>query len=147
MEYASEMNGMEIAIIGMAFRFPGDLSQPDQFWKIVADYRVNIFYTAPTAIRALMRLGEEWPNKHDIFDIWGVNSGSQEIHGHGYARFAGANNGKIAFQLMAVTLSPGDTTSIVVVAGKTPQFSGHEGSMGIVYAKNDTLFIPQIIFS
>lgn len=43
--------------------------KPDRFWKIVEDYKVNIFYTAPTAIRALMRLGEEWPNKHDLSSI------------------------------------------------------------------------------
>lgn len=43
--------------------------EADRFWKIVADYKVNIFYTAPTAIRALMRLGEEWPNKHDLSSL------------------------------------------------------------------------------
>lgn len=42
---------------------------PDRFWKIIADYKVNIFYTAPTAIRALMRLGEDWPNKHDLSSL------------------------------------------------------------------------------
>ncbi len=43
--------------------------EPDRFWKIVADYKVNIFYTAPTAIRSLMRLGEDWPNKHDLSSL------------------------------------------------------------------------------
>ncbi|MEK7825640.1 MAG: acetate--CoA ligase, partial [Nitrospirota bacterium] len=43
--------------------------RPDRLWKIVADHKVNIFYTAPTAIRALMRLGDEWPNKHDLSSI------------------------------------------------------------------------------
>ena len=43
--------------------------EPDRFWKIVSDYKVNIFYTAPTAIRALMRVGEEWPNKHDLSSL------------------------------------------------------------------------------
>ena len=43
--------------------------QPDRFWKIIEDYKVNIFYTAPTAIRALIRLGEEWPNKHDLSSL------------------------------------------------------------------------------
>ncbi len=40
--------------------------QPDRFWRMVDDYRVTVFYTAPTAIRALMRHGEEWPNRHDL---------------------------------------------------------------------------------
>ncbi len=39
---------------------------PDRFWEIVDRYRVNIFYTAPTAIRALMRHGDEWVKKHSL---------------------------------------------------------------------------------
>ena len=42
---------------------------PDRFWAIVEKYRVNIFYTAPTAIRAIMREGDEWPNKHDLSSL------------------------------------------------------------------------------
>jgi acetyl-CoA synthetase len=43
--------------------------QPDRFWKIVEDYKVNIFYTAPTAIRALMKLGDKWPYSHDLSSL------------------------------------------------------------------------------
>ena len=39
---------------------------PDRFWDIVEKHRVNIFYTAPTAIRALMKYGTEWIKKHDL---------------------------------------------------------------------------------
>ncbi|MBI4366350.1 MAG: acetate--CoA ligase [Deltaproteobacteria bacterium] len=39
---------------------------PDRFWAICARYGVTIFYTAPTAIRALMREGEQWPAQHDL---------------------------------------------------------------------------------
>ena len=42
---------------------------PDRFWGIVEKYQVNIFYTAPTALRALMREGDEWPNKHDLSSL------------------------------------------------------------------------------
>jgi acetyl-CoA synthetase len=42
---------------------------PDRFWDIVEKYQVNIFYTAPTAIRALMKEGDEWPNKHDLSSL------------------------------------------------------------------------------
>ena len=42
---------------------------PDRFWDIVEKYQVNIFYTAPTAIRALMREGEDWPDKHDLSSL------------------------------------------------------------------------------
>ena len=40
--------------------------QPDRFWEVVERYGVNIFYTAPTAIRAIMRSGDDWPNKRDL---------------------------------------------------------------------------------
>ncbi len=45
--------------------YPG----PDRFWDVVEKYKVNIFYTAPTAIRAIMRNGDEWPAKHDLSSL------------------------------------------------------------------------------
>jgi len=36
-----------------------------RFWEVVDKWKVNTFYTAPTAIRALMRMGEEWPRKYN----------------------------------------------------------------------------------
>ena len=43
-----------------------DWPQKDRFWSIVARYGVTIFYTAPTAIRAFMRWGTDWPKQHDL---------------------------------------------------------------------------------
>lgn len=43
--------------------------KPDRFWEIVENRKVNIFYTAPTALRSLMREGDEWPNKHDLSSL------------------------------------------------------------------------------
>jgi acetyl-CoA synthetase len=43
--------------------------EPDRFWEVVEKYGVNIFYTAPTAIRAIMRNGDEWPNRRDLSSI------------------------------------------------------------------------------
>jgi acetyl-CoA synthetase len=43
--------------------------EPDRFWRIVDRYKVNIFYTAPTAIRAFIRWGEQWPLKHDLTSL------------------------------------------------------------------------------
>jgi len=43
--------------------------QPDRFWEIVEKYQVNIFYTAPTALRSIMREGDEWPNKRDLSSL------------------------------------------------------------------------------
>ena len=48
--------------------FEGVPNHPDieRFWQIIERYDVNIFYTAPTAIRALMREGHEHPDKYDM---------------------------------------------------------------------------------
>jgi acetyl-CoA synthetase len=43
--------------------------EPDRFWRIVAKYGVNVMYTAPTAIRAFMKWGTEWPQKHDLSSL------------------------------------------------------------------------------
>ena len=40
--------------------------EPDRFWKIVDRFKVSVFYTAPTAIRAFIKWGEQWPLKHDL---------------------------------------------------------------------------------
>ena len=42
---------------------------PGRFWDIVDKHKVSIFYTAPTAIRALMREGEGWPAKYDLSSL------------------------------------------------------------------------------
>ncbi|MBI1883480.1 MAG: acetate--CoA ligase [Chlamydiae bacterium] len=54
--------------------------EPDRFWKIIADEKVSIFYTAPTAIRALMRLGDEWPHKHDLSSLRILGSVGEPIN-------------------------------------------------------------------
>jgi len=43
--------------------------EPDRFWRIVAKYGVTVLYTAPTAIRAFMKWGTEWPRKHDLSSL------------------------------------------------------------------------------
>ena len=43
--------------------------QEDRFWALIAKYRVSIFYTAPTAIRAFVKWGDEWPKKHDLSSL------------------------------------------------------------------------------
>ncbi|HYG82465.1 MAG TPA: acetate--CoA ligase [Pyrinomonadaceae bacterium] len=43
--------------------------EPDRFWRIIERHRVNIFYTAPTAIRAFIKWGEHWPLKHDLSSL------------------------------------------------------------------------------
>ena len=43
--------------------------EPDRFWRIIEKYGVTIFYTAPTAIRAFMKWGIEWPQKHNLSSL------------------------------------------------------------------------------
>ncbi|NJD51469.1 MAG: acetate--CoA ligase [Candidatus Methanoperedens sp.] len=43
--------------------------QPDRFWELIEKYKVTIFYTAPTAIRALERSGDEWPKGRDLSSL------------------------------------------------------------------------------
>ncbi|MDQ7028021.1 MAG: acetate--CoA ligase [Anaerolineae bacterium] len=42
---------------------------PDRWWRIVEEYGVTILYTAPTAIRGLMRFGDAWPNRRDLSSL------------------------------------------------------------------------------
>jgi acetyl-CoA synthetase len=46
-----------------------DWPDRDRFWQIVEEYGVSVFYTAPTAIRAFMKWGAEWPDKHDLSSL------------------------------------------------------------------------------
>ena len=60
--YGPLLNGLTSVL------YEGILSYPtfDRYWQIVAKYRVNKFYTAPTVIRALAKAGKEYVAKHDI---------------------------------------------------------------------------------
>jgi acetyl-CoA synthetase len=51
--------------------FEGVPTWPDagRFWQVIAKHKVNQFYTAPTAIRALMALGPQWPAQHDLSSL------------------------------------------------------------------------------
>jgi acetyl-CoA synthetase len=54
--------------------------EADRFWRIVEKYQVSIFYTAPTAIRAFMRLGEQWPRKHEMKSLRLLGSVGEPIN-------------------------------------------------------------------
>ncbi len=53
---------------------------PNRWWQIVERYGITIFYTAPTAIRGLMRFGEAWPNKHDLSSLRLLGSVGEPIN-------------------------------------------------------------------
>ncbi|MEI8292513.1 MAG: acetate--CoA ligase [bacterium] len=54
--------------------------EPDRFWKIIEELGVTILYTAPTAIRAFMKWGDEWPQKHDLSSLRLLGSVGEPIN-------------------------------------------------------------------
>jgi acetyl-CoA synthetase len=62
--------------------FEGVPNFPDagRFWQVASKHKVSIFYTAPTAIRALMREGEEWPKKYDLSSLKVLGSVGEPIN-------------------------------------------------------------------
>ncbi|KGP76640.1 3-hydroxypropionyl-CoA synthetase [Desulfosporosinus sp. Tol-M] len=54
--------------------------QPDRFWEIVEKFKVNIFYTAPTALRAMMKDGDKWPLGRDISSLRLLGSVGEPIN-------------------------------------------------------------------
>jgi acetyl-CoA synthetase len=63
--YGPLANGATVVMYEGAPNWP----EPDRFWRIIEEYRVNILYTAPTAIRAFIRWGDEWVTKHDLSSL------------------------------------------------------------------------------
>ena len=54
--------------------------QPDRFWQMIDRHKVTVFYTAPTAIRAFMRLGEQWPAQHPMKSLRLLGSVGEPIN-------------------------------------------------------------------
>jgi len=52
----------------------------DRFWQIIEEYAVTILYTAPTAIRAFIKWGDEWPKKHDLCSLRLLGSVGEPIN-------------------------------------------------------------------
>jgi len=63
--YGTLANGATMVLFEGVPTYPN----PDRFWELIEKYKVSIFYTAPTALRSLMRDGDAWPNKHDLSSL------------------------------------------------------------------------------
>jgi acetyl-CoA synthetase len=63
--YGLLSNGATVLMYEGAPNFPDF----DRFWDIIERHKVNILYTAPTAIRAFIKWGEQYPNKHDLSSL------------------------------------------------------------------------------
>ncbi len=53
---------------------------PDRWWSLVSKHSISILYTAPTAIRGLMRFGEAWPSRHDLSSLRLLGSVGEPIN-------------------------------------------------------------------
>ncbi|MCI4458041.1 MAG: acetate--CoA ligase [Thermocrinis sp.] len=74
--YGPLANGLTSLVVEGAPDYPN----PGRWWSYVEKYRVNIFYTAPTAIRMFMRFGEEWPAKYDLSSLRILGSVGEPIN-------------------------------------------------------------------
>jgi len=74
--YGPLANGATVVMYEGAPNQPG----PDRFWQIIEKWGVTVFYTAPTAIRAFMRWGDEWPQKHDLSSLRLLGSVGEPIN-------------------------------------------------------------------
>jgi acetyl-CoA synthetase len=63
--YGPLLNGATSFLYEGAPSFP----YPNRWWQMIEKYGITILYTAPTAIRGLMRFGEAWPNRHDLTSL------------------------------------------------------------------------------
>ena len=63
--YGPLSNGATVLMYEGAPNWP----EPDRFWKLIEEHGVTVFYTAPTAIRAFIRAGDEYPNRHDLTSL------------------------------------------------------------------------------
>jgi acetyl-CoA synthetase len=57
-----------------------DYPSYDRFWQIIEKHKVSVFYTSPTAIRALLRQGEKWPDAHDLTSLRVLGSVGEPIN-------------------------------------------------------------------
>ena len=63
--YASLISGAT----GFMYEGAANYPYPNRWWQIIEKHGITILYTAPTAIRGLMRFGDAWPNRHDLSSL------------------------------------------------------------------------------
>ena len=74
--YSPLINGTTVLMYEGAPNYP----DPGRWWQMIAEYKVSILYTSPTAIRGLMRFGDEWPEKHDLSSLRLLGSVGEPIN-------------------------------------------------------------------
>lgn len=74
--YGPLLNGATIFMYEGAPNFP----YPNRWWSLIERWGINIFYTAPTALRGLMRFGDAWVNRHDLSSLRLLGSVGEPIN-------------------------------------------------------------------
>lgn len=74
--YGPLANGATVVMYEGAPNWPNE----GRFWEIIEKYKVSIFYTAPTAIRAFIKWGDQWPNSYDLSSLRLLGSVGEPIN-------------------------------------------------------------------
>jgi acetyl-CoA synthetase len=148
-----------LALGATSLMFEGVPTYPDagRFWQVVEKHGVNQFYTAPTAIRALMKAGDEWPQKYDLSSLRVLGTVGEPINPEAwmwYFKYVGNENvpivdtywqtetgGHMITNLPAATpMKPGSATRpmfgiqpVILNEDKTPTPDGSGGRLCIKY--------------
>jgi acetyl-CoA synthetase len=71
---------MQMGATCLMYEGAPDFPDKDRFWRMVAEHNVTVFYTAPTAIRAFMKWGRQYPTKHDMSSLRLLGSVGEPIN-------------------------------------------------------------------
>ena len=74
--YGPLINGATVMMYEGAPNYP----YPNRWWQMIEKYGINILYTSPTAIRGLMRFGDEWPRRYDLSSLRLLGSVGEPIN-------------------------------------------------------------------
>jgi acetyl-CoA synthetase len=109
------------AATGVMYEGTPDTPAWDRWWQIIEDYKVSILYCAPTAIRAFMKQGEEFPRRHDLSSLRVLGSVGEPINPEAwlwYQQNIGGGNAPIVDTwwqtetgMILITPLPGVTTT------------------------------------
>ena len=89
--YGPLLNGATILMVEGKPDYPS----PGRWWDLIERYGVNVFYTTPTAIRLLMKYGEEWPNKYDLSSLRILGSVGEPINPEAWLWYHRVTGGRL----------------------------------------------------
>ena len=89
--YGPLLNGATVLMVEGKPDYP----TPGRWWDVIERYGVSIFYTTPTAIRLLMKYGEEWPKKYDLSSLRILGSVGEPINPEAWLWYHRVTGGKL----------------------------------------------------